>query len=538
MPKVDMDMATGTLAVWHVSEGDEVARGAPLFDIETDKAAMEVESPASGRLLHVRARPGEVIPVGEAIAWIYAPDEVAGEPPGPAAAKPEPDAALSAPEPAEATLAQALRPAASAPAPVASGTVAAADPGHAESHSGHAATTVPQPDPAAPEADRAEAATGTGPDAVRATPAARHTARVAGLLLAEILGSGPNGRVQRADVEAAAAAASRQAGAQTVAMLTNAVRPEDGSTPPAGLVETPDAARAEDGPPRPAGLVDTPAVRLEDCPPAKATLVARSGAARASEAAGELALTRRPGRGVPLLLLHGFAADSTGWRPLERALPADLPLIRIDLPFHGRSFRREPDRPVHDFAALSRAVVEAFDRLDGDEVHLLGHSLGGAVALALADVRPRQIATLTLMSPAGLGPEIDGPALLGIARASREDSLAPWLKQLPADPAVISWDYVKAAMHARSDPALRDAQLALADALFPDGVQAFDLHAALARFDAPSAIIWGRDDRIIPWRHALAAGGETALHLLPGIGHIAHVERPGLVARIVAGMCR
>ena len=55
MPKVDMDMSHGTLSVWHVSEGAFVAKGDPLFDIETDKAAMEVESPASGTLHHIIA---------------------------------------------------------------------------------------------------------------------------------------------------------------------------------------------------------------------------------------------------------------------------------------------------------------------------------------------------------------------------------------------------------------------------------------------------------------------------------------------------
>ena len=83
MPKVDMDMATGKFALWHVKEGGAVAKGAPLFDIETDKSAMEVESPAAGLLFHVTAKPGEVIPVGATIAWIFAE----GEPVGEAAAK-------------------------------------------------------------------------------------------------------------------------------------------------------------------------------------------------------------------------------------------------------------------------------------------------------------------------------------------------------------------------------------------------------------------------------------------------------------------
>ena len=81
MPKVDMDMATGKLAAWHVAEGEIVTKGAPLFDIETDKAAMEVESPATGRLHHVIAAPGQTIDVGAPVAWIYAEGEAVGRGP-------------------------------------------------------------------------------------------------------------------------------------------------------------------------------------------------------------------------------------------------------------------------------------------------------------------------------------------------------------------------------------------------------------------------------------------------------------------------
>ena len=52
--------------------------------------------------------------------------------------------------------------------------------------------------------------------------------------------------------------------------------------------------------------------------------------------------------------------------------------------------------------------------------------------------------------------------------------------------------------------------------------------------EAPAALIWGRDDHILPWRQALAAKGEMALHLMSGVGHIPHVERPAELARIVA----
>lgn len=106
MPKVDMDMATGTLSAWHAAEGEAVQKGAPLFDIETDKAAMEVESPASGRLHHIVAAPGQTVDVGSPVAWIYAEGEAVGSVPSPAAAAaPAPAPEVPAPAPAAASAA-------------------------------------------------------------------------------------------------------------------------------------------------------------------------------------------------------------------------------------------------------------------------------------------------------------------------------------------------------------------------------------------------------------------------------------------------
>jgi pyruvate dehydrogenase E2 component (dihydrolipoamide acetyltransferase) len=244
-----------------------------------------------------------------------------------------------------------------------------------------------------------------------------------------------------------------------------------------------------------------------------------------------LHISRRKGQGLPLVLFHGFTADSQSWAPLEKALGPQQSLIRIDLPGHGKS----PRRRIAGFAELARMVVEAFDEAtrEHDKVHLLGHSLGGALALALADIRGRKLASLSLISPAGLGPEVDADALSGIVRANRAESLAPWLRRLTATPDGISDDYARAAMAPRKDPAMRAAQADMTAALFPDGVQAFDLRPALQRIEAPTQILWGRQDHILPYRHALAADGDFAIHLLKGAGHIPQIECPDRVARIV-----
>ena len=522
LPKVDMDMSHGTLAVWHVAPGERVEKGAALFDIETDKAAMEVEAPASGRLQAVTAQPGDRIAVGTVVALIYAEGEAGADPVAalPAASPievilPKVDMDMShgtlavwhVAEGETVTKGAALfdietdKAAMEVEAP-ATGTLA-----HLSAHPGdkvpvgsvvawiyppgtsvgarptgpvEAATVRPENVTTAPVGtDNGAAASTAKPQppstGLRATPAARAAARQSGLTLADIPGTGPLGRIQRGDVAA------------RVALLE---------------------VRAEPLPAR------------QDAPPANW-----------SRQSGPLHVSQRKGSGIPIVLLHGFTADSQSWAPLEKALGPDQALIRIDLPGHGRS----PRRAVSGFADLARMLLEAFDDAtrSHDRVHLLGHSLGGALALAIADIRPRRVASLALIAPAGLGPEIDAATLTGIARATRPESLAPWLRRLTATPDGISDDYARAAMKLRSDPELRAAQAAIADVLFPDGVQPFDLRPAIGRLECPTAMIWGRSDHILPHRHARNATGDFALHLLAGAGHVPQIECPDRVARIL-----
>jgi len=75
LPKVDMDMETGIIAEWKVGEGDSVRQGDILFDLETNKSMMEVESPGSGIIRQLAPITGEPIAVGTSVAWIYAEDE-------------------------------------------------------------------------------------------------------------------------------------------------------------------------------------------------------------------------------------------------------------------------------------------------------------------------------------------------------------------------------------------------------------------------------------------------------------------------------
>lgn len=256
----------------------------------------------------------------------------------------------------------------------------------------------------------------------------------------------------------------------------------------------------------------------------------RGGTPALAGRAQPLSLSRGGGgQGAPILLIHGFAGDAMTWWPLERALADRHRLIRIDLPGHGRS----PAGRFSSFDGFAGAVVEAVRGIEDRPLHLVGHSLGGAVAAAIAAALPGAVCSLCMIAPAGLGAEINGAVLDGIARANNMASLTPWLKRLMAEPAPVDDAFARAAWAARSDPVLRAAQSALLPVLFPDGTQGFDIQPLLMRLEMPMKLIWGREDGILPWRQALAAPPHAGLHLLPRVGHVPHLESPDLVARLI-----
>ena len=84
MPALELAQETGKVIRWLKAPGDAVVKGEPLLEIETDKVTTEIEAPASGILMHVSAREGDVVPVGQAIAQIGAPDQMCVIPPRPA----------------------------------------------------------------------------------------------------------------------------------------------------------------------------------------------------------------------------------------------------------------------------------------------------------------------------------------------------------------------------------------------------------------------------------------------------------------------
>lgn len=242
-------------------------------------------------------------------------------------------------------------------------------------------------------------------------------------------------------------------------------------------------------------------------------------------------------QGPPVVLVHGLGGHVEDWAQNIRPLAGRHRVYALDLVGCGRS-----DKPAggYSFTGLVE-FVHRFVRSQGIErASLVGHSLGGAVSLQFALHFPQLVEKLVLVGSAGLGREV---ALL--LRASslpvagewltrpRRKGMAQYLYKATYDPAVVTEELVETNL---SLAALPGAQRALLRTLRA----AFDLRGvrrevyrpivgALGRIRAPTLIVWGRQDRIVPAVHAAAAERGipgARLRLIDGCGHFPQWERP------------
>lgn len=234
--------------------------------------------------------------------------------------------------------------------------------------------------------------------------------------------------------------------------------------------------------------------------------------------------------GVPLVLVHGFGADLTTWLFNHAALGAGRAAYALDLPGHGGSTKDVGAGDLDLFAGVLAGFLAATGL---GRVHVAGHSMGGAVAIATALAHPDRVASLTLIASAGLGPEINGAYLDGFVAARSRRELAPLLEQIVADRRVLTRQLVDDVLKYKRLDGVEAALRTVVARLFPAGRQAHVLASRLAEASVPVLGIFGREDRIVPAAHAEALPPRAEVALLDGVGHMPHMEAAGEVNRLI-----
>ncbi len=235
--------------------------------------------------------------------------------------------------------------------------------------------------------------------------------------------------------------------------------------------------------------------------------------------------------GEVVLLIHGYGGDRNSWLLLQEPLAARHRVYALDLPGHGTSGKDVGDGSI---GILADAVTGVLDALGAGRAHLAGHSLGGAVALAVAAGDPRRIASLTLIAPSGFGRQINTGYLRGFAEARTRRELKPLARELFADENLVTRQVVDDLLAYKRLDGVGAALHALLDRLLDGDGQHAGSAAALAAISEalPVSVVWGRQDRIIPAEQAHAVGGAVR-YVIEGAGHMPHLERPADVQRAI-----
>lgn len=259
--------------------------------------------------------------------------------------------------------------------------------------------------------------------------------------------------------------------------------------------------------------------------------------------------------------VHGLGGSSTNWTDLAALLSPFAGGISVDLPGFGfsepvRGFRFSLDEHAAE-------LVKFVEGLGAGPVHLVGNSMGGAIALLVAARRPELVRTLTLISPAmpdrrpdprrlsdplmalAYLPVIGRGVRRRLAGMSARERAAQVIKLCFADPAAfpdhrldeLAEEHTARAELNWANAAMSASTLGIFRTWFARGPAS--LWSVAPQVSVPSLVVWGTQDKVISVRRAARTANalqRARLLVLPRTGHVAQMERPVAVAKAVLGM--
>ena len=234
--------------------------------------------------------------------------------------------------------------------------------------------------------------------------------------------------------------------------------------------------------------------------------------------------------GPPIIFIHGYGGDLYSWMFNQGDLSENHTTYAIDLPGHGGSTKAVGDGSLNIF---TQAVVAFMDAKSIEKAHLVGHSMGGATALAVAGDSPDKAASLTLIAPAGLGSEINMDYIDGFIEQKRAKKLRAVLEMLVADPGSITSEMVDEVIKFKRVDGVGPALETLRDGLMPGGRQSTDLRSSLSKLAAPAQVVWGEDDQILPAAHADDLPESVTVTMYEKTGHMPHMEKAAEVNALI-----
>ena len=241
------------------------------------------------------------------------------------------------------------------------------------------------------------------------------------------------------------------------------------------------------------------------------------------------------GDGPDCILIHGFGSDRLSW---AANVPALLPVARIhavDLPAHGECKSVFIDKSL---SANADIFVDGMHKVGISSAHFVGHSLGGAVALAVAARHPEVVKSLALIAPMGLGHGVDGQFLLHLVNVQSVEESLRLLRQLFVRKQLVSKMLAKRLLDHLNRTGIRDALSKLTATV--KVWENDDLPTLLPDIpgNVPKLVIWGSSDDINkPSEERIRAIGATPT-LVADAGHLPHIEQVNTVNTAIVALLK
>lgn len=247
--------------------------------------------------------------------------------------------------------------------------------------------------------------------------------------------------------------------------------------------------------------------------------------------------------GPPIIMLHGLGASLESWLLNVDALGDQFRVFAPDMIYFGKSAK--PER-TPDHAEFVEFTTRFMDKFGLERAVLVGNSMGGAVAAKVAMLHPERVAGLVLVNSAGFGPELAWWLRLRTLFDWRPAGTPPaWLAQLGLraifdDPARVSGEMLELLVGVEQDlESMRSARRVLTTGvdwrgLKPQLLQ--EIRDCADQICAPTLIVWGKQDRVVPYHHALTARKKipnARLHLFDRCGHTPQLEYPSQFNAVV-----
>ena len=241
--------------------------------------------------------------------------------------------------------------------------------------------------------------------------------------------------------------------------------------------------------------------------------------------------------GPQVVLIHGVGRFLEEWLPSFDALAAHNRVYALDWPGHGRT-----DKPLsasYRLVDLASFVNDFMGALDISQAHIVGHSMGGGIALQLTLQFPEAVDKLVLVCSAGLGKEVtlvlriaSVPLLGEILTRPSLNGTRRLLKEFVKDPAFLTDDFIDLSYRMAALPGAQQAVLKTlrsAGNLFGQYDDTYrPIVDNLGSIESPVLIIWGRQDRVLPVAHGQAAVTRlpnASLEILEDCGHLPMLEQ-------------